>query len=178
MTRTRYKIYETEYPYFITSTINSWLPVFTRQDAADVIFDSWRYLQSEREFQLFAYVILENHLHMVVSAPELSSVVQSFKSYTARQLINLLKERQAVTLLRQLRATKRRHKKQSEYQVWEEGGKPKQIQNDGMMWQKIEYAHNNPVVRGFVDDPVHWRWSSARNYAGQPGLIEVVTDWR
>jgi hypothetical protein len=46
------------------------------------------------------------------------------------------------------------------------------------MWQKIEYIHMNPVNRGFVDDPLHWRWSSARNYAGQKGLIEVVTDWR
>ena len=55
---------------------------------------------------------------------------------------------------------------------------PKQIQNDAMMWQKIEYTHSNPVERGFVDEPIHWRWSSARNYAGQQGLVEVATDWR
>ena len=46
-----------------------------------------------------------------------------------------------------------------------------------MMLQKIEYIHNNPVVRGYVDDPLDWRHSSARNYAGRAGLIEVVTDW-
>ena len=46
------------------------------------------------------------------------------------------------------------------------------------MLQKLEYAHYNPVRRGFVDKPEDWRYSSARNYAGQPGLIEVVTDWR
>ena len=178
MTRTRYKIYETEYPYFITSTINSWLPVFTRPDAAEIIFDSWRYLQSERELKLFVYVILENHLHMIVSAPELRRSVHSFKSYTARQIIDLLKQSRAITLLRQLRTTKLNHKTQSEYQLWQEGGKPKQIQNDEVMWQKIQYIHRNPVERGFVDDPVHWRWSSARDCAGQPGLIDVVTDWR
>ena len=178
MTRTRYRIYETEYPYFITCTINSWLPVFTRQQAVDIIFNSWRFLQRERDLKLFAYVIMENHLHMIVSAPELPAVIQSFKSYTARRIIDLLRECGAATLLRQLRATKLNHKTQSEYQVWQEGGKPKQIQNDKMMWQKIEYIHNNPVERGFVDDPLHWRWSSARNYAGQRGLIEVVTDWR
>ncbi len=178
MTRTRYRIYETEYPYFITSTISSWIPVFTRQQTADIIFDSWRHLQQERELKLFAYVILENHLHMIVSAPELPTIMQSFKSYTARRIIDLLKACSCETLLRQLRATKLNHKKESEYQVWQEGGKPKQIQNDSMMWQKIEYTHNNPVDRGFVDDPTHWRWSSARNYAGQQGLVEVVTDWR
>jgi hypothetical protein len=46
-----------------------------------------------------------------------------------------------------------------------------------MMRQKLEYIHNNPVKRGYVDDPKHWRYSSARNYAGTPGLIEVATMW-
>ena len=178
MTRTRYRIYETEYPYFMTCTINGWLPVFTRPDAAEIIFDSWRYLQREREFKLFAYVILENHLHLIASAPDLSDVMQSFKSFTAKQILDLLKQHGAQRLLHQLRALKLRHKTHSEYQIWQEGSKPKQIQNDELMWQKIEYFQLNPVKRGFVDDAVHWRWSSARNYAGEPGLIEVVTDWR
>jgi len=80
-------------------------------------------------------------------------------------------------LLQQLRALKLRHKKESTYQVWQEGSHPQQIRDDEMMWQKIEYIHNNPVVRGYVDDPPDWRHSSARNYAGRRGLIEVVTDW-
>jgi hypothetical protein len=46
-----------------------------------------------------------------------------------------------------------------------------------MMLQKLEYAHMNPVNRGYVDDPTHWGYSSARNYAGKPGLIEVRTRW-
>jgi hypothetical protein len=70
------------------------------------------------------------------------------------------------------------HKTESEYQVWEEGSKPKQIDTDKVMDQKLDYMHNNPLKRGYVDDPVHWRYSSARNYAGLPGLIEVITDWR
>ena len=73
-------------------------------------------------------------------------------------------------LLRQLRAHKLRHKTESEYQVWQEGSHPEQIQSDEMMWQKLEYVHNNPVARGYVDDPVHWRYSSARNYARFAGV--------
>jgi hypothetical protein len=114
---------------------------------------------------------------MIAVAPELPDVMQSFKSYTAKQIIALLKQRGAVTLLKQLRFHKLKHKTESEYQVWQEGSKPKQIQNDEMMWQKLDYIHQNPMKRGFVDDPTHWRWSSTRNYARQTGLIEVVTDW-
>jgi len=46
-----------------------------------------------------------------------------------------------------------------------------------MIEQKIAYIHDNPVKRGYVDDPRHWRYSSARNYAGESGLIEVAVDW-
>ena len=48
------------------------------------------------------------------------------------------------------------------------------IQNDAMMRQKVEYIHFNPVKRGYVDKPEHWRYSSARNYLEQPGLLEEV----
>jgi len=122
-------------------------------------------------------VVLENHLHLIASAPELSNAVKSFKMYTARQLIDLLERNGASVLLEQLRALKLRHKTESDYQVWQEGSHPQQVINDDVMRQKLEYIHNNPVKRGYVDDPVHWRYSSARNDAGQPGLIGVVTEW-
>ena len=81
-------------------------------------------------------------------------------------------------MLEELRYFKLRHKTDQEYQLWQEGSHPEQIQNDEMMWQKLEYIHNNPLRRGYVDDPTHWRYSSARNYAGEAGLIEITTDWR
>jgi hypothetical protein len=46
------------------------------------------------------------------------------------------------------------------------------------MRQKLDYTHLNPVKRGFVDEAVHWRYSSARNYAGMEGLLPVCTDWQ
>ena len=177
MTRSRYRIFETTYPYFMTCTIVGWLPVFTRREAVNIVLDSWRFAQRERELKLFGYVILENHLHMIASAPELSDVIQRFKSFTARHIIDLLEHNGDRTLLWQLHFHKLRHKTESQHQVWQEGSHPQQIQNDEMMWQKMEYVHANPTRRGYVDDPLHWRYSSARNYAKHAGLIDVVTDW-
>jgi putative transposase len=178
MTRSRYRFFETEYPYFLTNTIVGWLPVFTRPEAVNIIYDSWRHCQRQRGLLILGYVILENHLHLIASAPDLPTVMQNFKSFTARSLIDLLERRSAAGLLRQLQAHKPRHKTDSDYQLWQEGHHPEQIRTEAMMWQKLEYIHNNPVARGYVDDPLHWRYSSARNYAGSPGLIDVVTDWR
>jgi putative transposase len=45
------------------------------------------------------------------------------------------------------------------------------------MRQKIEYIHQNPVRRGLVDEPIQWAYSSAANYAGLPGLLDVEKVW-
>ena len=155
LTPTRYRIYETEFPYFLTCTIVGWLPVFTRPEAVQILFDSWAGLTREKDFRLYGYVVMENRLHLIASAPELASAIKTFKMYTARNIIDLLEQHKAEVLLRQLRTLKVRHKTESEYQVWQEGSEPKQIGNDEMMLQKLEYAHNNPVKRGYVADPLH-----------------------
>jgi hypothetical protein len=54
---------------------------------------------------------------------------------------------------------------------------PKLIQTDGMMISKIKYIHHNPVKRGYIDEAIHWRYSSARDYEGIDGLIEVERFW-
>ncbi len=74
-------------------------------------------------------------------------------------------------ILEQFAFYKKKHKTDRTYQVWEEGSHPQLIQNDEMLIQKLDYIHQNPVKRGYVDEPVHWRYSSARNYAGNSGFF-------
>jgi REP element-mobilizing transposase RayT len=178
MTRTRYRICDPAYPYFLTCTVVGWLPVFTRPESVEILLGSWRFLQTQGRIKLYGFVIMENHLHFIASGERLSEEVGDFKSFTARQLVDLIESHGASTLLRQLRIEKALHKRDRLYQVWQEGSHPQQIETDEVMRQKLEYMHNNPVRRGYVDEPTHWRYSSARNYAGMAGLIEVVTNWR
>jgi putative transposase len=103
--------------------------------------------------------------------------MKRLKSHTAKPIIELLKLRRAESLLRQLRIAKRSHKTHSEYQVVEEGRHPQPIPSEEMMRQKLESIYSNPVARGYVDDPTHWRMSSTRNDERWPSLIDVVTDW-
>jgi len=177
MGRTRYRIGETAYPYFLTCAVVGWLPVFTRPECVAIVLDSWRFLQAAGRLQVFGYVILENHLHFVASGEKLGAEVGDFKSFTARKVLDWLTTHREETLLGQLAREKNPRKIDREHQLWQEGNQPKQILGDEMMRQKLEYIHYNPVKRGYVDDPVHWRYSSARNYAGLPGLLDVMTDW-
>jgi REP element-mobilizing transposase RayT len=154
-----------------------WLPVFARPDVVGIIYDSWRFLQQHGRITLLGYVIMENHLHAVVTSPNLSKEVGDFKSFTARRIIDLLCERRD-SVIDLLKLFKARHKTGQQFQLWQEGSHPQQVSSEEMMLQKLEYIHYNPVKRGYVDAPTDWRYSSARNYAGQAGLIEVCTDWR
>jgi hypothetical protein len=59
MTRTRYRIYEDGYPYFMTCTIVGWLAVFTRPEAVQIVFDSWNFLNREKQFRLYGSALSE-----------------------------------------------------------------------------------------------------------------------
>ena len=177
MSRTRYRIWDTTRPYFLTDTIVDWLPVFTRPEAAAIVLDSWRFLTASRGLTLYAYVVMENHLHWVAAADDLPKQVKEFKSFTARRIIDFLGARADAGMLDRLAWLKAGYKTRSTHQFWQEGSHPKEITSDEMMEQKVEYVHNNPVRRGYIERPEHWRYSSARNYLGQPGLVEVTTRW-
>ncbi|MBA3762250.1 MAG: hypothetical protein H0X04_02760 [Chthoniobacterales bacterium] len=98
-------------------------------------------------------MILDNHFHAILAAPDLSRVTTDFKRHTARQLLDLLEREKAQWLLPQLRYHCAAHKTESEYQVWQEGFHPQSIPTDEIMLQKLEYLHNNPVKRGLVAAP-------------------------
>ena len=174
MGRTRYKIYDKEAAHFLTATVVNWISLFSNPDHAQTILDALRYLVEQERWPLYAYVVMEHHIHWIASAPDLVREVRNFKSFTARAIIDALQERNAQWTLRQLAHHRSTQRKKQRYQVWQEGSQPKQIQGEAMLRQKIEYIHQNPIRRGYVDDPLHWRYSSARDYAGEPGLVPVT----
>jgi putative transposase len=177
MGRSRYKIFEGNQPHFLTCTVVNWLPLFSNPEVVEIIKDSLNFLQKHDRLQIFALVIMENHLHLIASSSNLTKEIGDFKSYTARRIIDFLEERHATDILDQLAWHKTAHKKDREYQFWQEGSHPEAILGHEMMGQKINYIHLNPVRRGYVDEAREWRYSSARNYEGEKGYIDVITDW-
>jgi putative transposase len=174
--RTRYKIQGPEEGriFFITSTIVEWLPVFFHKDHFDIIIHSLEFCRTHKAMKLYAYVIMENHIHLIVSAPEMVKVVQSFKSFTAKELLDSFAQKKIDWLLNQLAFFKAKHKTQSAYQVWQEGYHPQELLTIEIMNQKNEYIHNNPVRRGYVKRPEHWQYSSAGQIlSGNKGIIDV-----
>ena len=177
MARSRYQFNDPQSAHFLTCTIVNWLPVFTRPETVDILLNSFRYLQRERDLRLYGYVILENHLHWIAASQDLARDVAHFKSFTAREIVGCLEELNTYTLLKQFEFRKRAYRSDRSYQIWQEGSHPQEIQSWDMMRQKLDYIHENPVKRGYVEIPGHWRYSSARDYDGGTGLVEVFTNW-
>lgn len=173
MGRSRYLITEPDKPHFVTCTVMEWLPVFTRPETVQIVLDSWRFQRKHAGLRLYGYVILENHLHFIAQAQNLNKCVSSFKSFTAGQIIDYLQTQKAERLLQRLRFSKRAHKVDREYQFWQEGVHAEMIFNEAMMREKLDYIHANPVKRGYVSLPEHWRYSSAANYMGLGGLTDI-----
>jgi putative transposase len=171
--RTRYRLVNNEDIYFITSTIVGWISIFNQEKYFNILLDSIRYCQNKKELKVYAYVILKDHFHMIVSNNHLSCTMASLKGFSAKKIIEQLKADKKKVVLQLLEDQKRNYKKESTYQVWQEGFHPQVISSYRMLNQKIDYIHFNPVKRSLVSRPEMWRYSSAKYY-----LLGVETDIR
>lgn len=174
MGRSANKVYETEYPYFITSSVAGGITLFSDQRMSDIILDSLKFIGISKGALIHAYVIMPDHIHIVVQHNELTGIMRSFKSFTARQIIDTLIKLQCTELLACFREHKINSHRDCEYQVWQEGFHPKMLTTQAIAEQKIDYIHHNPVRRGLVNRPEDWVNSSAGLYSGGSGPVPVT----
>jgi len=176
--RSRYRINNENTAHFITSTVVEWLPVFTTAACCDLLVRSFEYCRQQKALRVYAWVILDNHFHAIVSGLQLARTLADLKKFTAHEILDQLKLEGRDWLLNQMEFFRAAHKRESSHQVWQEGVHPQSIASDQMMLQKLEYLHNNPVKRGLVASPEHWRYSSAHEWL--PGAVPAmrVDPWR
>jgi len=176
--RSRYRINEPDRPHFITATSVEWLPVFTSSSCCDLVVRALSFAREHKGLRIYGWVILDSHLHAIVAGPELAQVIGDLKKFTAREVLAQLKVEGREWLLNQLAYYRAKYKTNSRYQVWQEGVHPQSIPTDDIMLQKFEYLHNNPVKRGLVTSPEHWRYSSAHEWLAGGLPLMRVDEWR
>jgi putative transposase len=176
--RTRYRINSPDLPYFVTSTVVEWLPTFTSGTSCDILVRSLLYCREHKGLKIYAWVILDNHFHAILAGPDLSRSIADLKKFTAHELLTQLEVDGRGWLLNQFRFYRAKHKGTSDHQVWQEGVHPQSIPSDAIMFQKLEYLHNNPVKRGLVASPEHWRYSSAHEWLDGAEPVFRCDNWR
>ncbi len=175
--RSRYRVNEKEQAHFVTSSVVAWLPVFTKAVRCDILVESLLYCRKEKGLKVYAWVILDTHFHAIVASSDLSRVMADLKRHTARRLFEQLESEKAEWLLNQLAYFRAAHKTESDRQFWQEGFHPQAIPSDEIMQQKLEYLHINPVERGLVASPEHWRYSSAHEWLAGAVPVLRCDDW-
>lgn len=133
----------------------NWLPVFIRPGTVLIILDALAWRQQNKGVKVYGYVILENHMHCILEAPDLPQQLHDFKAFVAKEILHYLEENNTTRVLNFLSFFKKAHKTDSHYQFWEEGSHPQLLQNEEMLRQKLDYIHLNPVKRGYVEEAVH-----------------------
>ena len=179
----KYKVFDISKPYFVTSSIVSWIKIFNVYNITDILIESIKYCQLSKGLEIYAYVIMPDHFHMVcrsISYKTLSEIFRDLKKYTSRSIIKYLKENTNNTYsawLDKFRIDKNTHDLNEHYRLWQDGYNPKELSSNKFIDQKIDYIHNNPVKAGLVSKPDDYIYSSARNYSEKEGVIDVVVTY-
>lgn len=176
---TGYQIKDQEGLHYLTFQIVDWVDIFTRKAYRDIVIDSLKFCQQNKELEIYAFVIMSNHIHMLLRSGigKLSDTIREFKSYTAKQIllaIELESESRREWMLNLFEFAAKKHKRNENYQVWTHENHPELIYSDNFIQQKINYIHDNPVRAGIVENPEDYLYSSARDFAGKDCVLKTV----
>ena len=82
-----YAIRDQALPHFITATVVDWMDVFSRKVYRDEIIASLAYCIANKGMVLYGYVIMSNHIHMIVQSNDgkLSDLIRDFKNILLKQ---------------------------------------------------------------------------------------------
>jgi putative transposase len=174
-----YQIRNQQARHFLTFTVCGWIDLFTRKEYKDILIDSLKYCQKEKGLELNAFVIMSNHIHLIGKAIgncTLSDIVRDFKKFTHKKMITIIdseKESRRLWMLHQFKYYASRHSRNEHYQIWTNDNHPEECFTEDFTFVKLNYLHQNPVRAGIVEDAEEYIYSSAANYMGRKGIINI-----
>jgi putative transposase len=123
--------------------------------ARDLFEDALERVRQRYRFVVAGYVVMPEHVHLLVGEPVkgvVSGVIHALKLSVAM-----------------------RH---TERPFWQARYYDFLVHNEEKRVEKLRYMHRNPLVRGLVEKPEDWPWSSFRHYAtGVEGRVEIESQW-
>ncbi len=170
----RYKFHNPDGIYFVSFAVQDWVDVFTRNEYKNILIENLDYCQQNKGLEIFAWCIMTNHVHLIIRAKEnysLSDILRDFKKFTSKEIINAIKENPQESrkewLFKQI-------KTKEGYRFWRAENKPIELWSNAVINQKLDYIHKNPVEEGLVFKAEHYPYSSAADYAGEKGILDII----
>jgi putative transposase len=157
---------------FITFSTHRDLPILTNNLFRGIIVQETVAICSHLKIQLLAYVVMPEHVHLVLVPPEeleLGPTIGELKRAIAKRILSNIRENYS-PLLDKLQVIRNGVRKTA---VWKRRCYDHNCRTATAVWEKVRYCHFNPVKRGLVKEPGQWCWSSYQFYQEQSDLEEI-----
>ena len=170
----KYKFRNQEGVYFVSFSVVGWVDALRRSEYKDILVKNLAYCQENKGLEIFAWCIMTNHVHLIIRAQEgylLQNILRDYKKFTSKAIIKAIEENPVESrrewLLQQFRI--------KEGPVfWQGDNHPIELWSNEVIDQKLKYIHQNPVEEGLVFRAEDYRYSSACDYAGENGMLDIL----
>ena len=161
--------------YFWTATINNWNHLLKEDKYKEVIIQSLRTLSERGLMDVFALVIMPNHIHLILRTNALNgkeTAQASFLKFTAHEFKKMLTDSPVELAKYGVVA----HNKK--YEFWQRDSLAIHLYSRHVMLQKLNYIHLNPLAPhwNLVNDPSKYHYSSAKYYEMNEKNFDFLKD--
>ena len=168
--------------HFLTLNTVEGLDIFIRPVYKQVIVHTLNHFIDSKGLLVFCWCLMTNHLHLLVQAQDgylMDQIAQDYKSFTTQKILAAIEtepETRRRWLLQRFEAFEDRPGKPRHYHIWQNRSSRSVIELDrpSDLVEYYEYIHENPVRERFVDQAPDFLYSSARDYAGFKGLVNIT----
>jgi putative transposase len=175
----KYKFKDNKQVYFISYAVVYWIDLFIRKEYVDILLNSWKYCQDEKDLEIYGWCIMSSHVHMIIGTKgiPLEKIVGEMKSCSSRCLRKAIEQHTSESrkewILWMMQRVGKKNSNNNDWQLWQQDNHPIEILSIEMFYQKLEYIHQNPVKAGIVEKQEDYLHSSARDFYGKKGLLDL-----
>ena len=176
----KYKFLDDDQLYFVSFAVVHWIDVFIRTEYRDIVLKSLQYCIQNKGLELYAYCIMTSHVHLIIGSGKepMQNIMRDLKRHTSEQLRKSIEgnkmESRREWMLQLMKESGSKNSNNRGFQFWRQDNHPIELRDSKKLYKALNYIHYNPVEAGFVEKEEDWLYSSARNYHGLKGLIEVT----
>lgn len=153
-----YQIKDQSAAHYLTLQIVQWVDIFTRKVYCDIVIKSLKYCQNEKSLEIYAYVIMSNHIHLLVRSgnENLSGTLRDFKSYTSKEILKAIIEKNESRrdwLLMIFKYAASKHKRNNTYQLWTHENHAEEVYSNKFIdtsWRAFVTRATSKNEKGFV----------------------------
>jgi len=148
---------------FITFGTHNRIPILVGELFCNLIIDSIDAVREIHSFKLIGYVIMPEHIHLVIIPKNYQPVGQligKFKEVSSKEIHKALKVN-GQEFVKRFTVVRNRLER---FSFWQRRCFDYNCRSESSMWEKVNYCHNNPVRRQLVGSPDEWPYSSYNWY--------------